>query len=113
MKYDLEERTLNFSIKLLKLSKAIKISLINRNIIEQVLRSGTSIGANYSEATGASSRKDFRNKIYLCKKEAQETRYWLKLLEDIEAENLLEINNLVQESHELTLIFNKIANSSN
>jgi four helix bundle protein len=97
----------------LKLAKGIKINHINRAMIDQLIRSSTSVGANYCEAIGGSSRKDFRNKICICKKEAQETRYWLRLLksvEDIEPESIV---SMIQESHELVLIFNKIAISSN
>ena len=80
MKYDLEERTTVFSEKIIELCKKISKNTITIPIIDQLIRSGTSIGANYTEANGASSRKDFKNKIYICKKEAMETKYWLRLL---------------------------------
>ncbi len=53
--------------------------MLNSNIISQLLRSATSVGANYHEANAASSKNDFRNKIYICRKEIQETEYWLDL----------------------------------
>lgn len=112
MKFDLEDRTTNFSKDILRLCKNIRITVINRNIIDQLLRSATSIGANYSEALGGSSKKDFRNKVHICKKEAQETRYWLNLLLEVVPEQEPSIVKLKQESHELVLIFNKIASSS-
>lgn len=75
-----QNRLLSFSVSIVKLAKNTPIDLTNRNIFEQLLKSSTSIGANYVEANNASSRADFRSKIFLAKKEASETRYWLKLL---------------------------------
>lgn len=111
MKYDLEWRLIKFSKNILHTIKKIVITPINSNIIYQVLRSATSIWANYHEANWASSKKDFRNKIYICRKEAQETYYRLDLLLDIEEIYNEELKNLFKESKELTLIFNKISSS--
>ncbi len=74
-KFNLEKRTTKFSIDVLDLCKSIKISIINQNIIKQILKSTTSVGANYFEANGA-----ITHKICICKKEARETKYWLMLL---------------------------------
>lgn len=74
-KYDLEERALEFSKKLINFIKPININITNDNTIKQLLKSGTSIGANYREANGAESKKDFRHKIAICKKESKETQY--------------------------------------
>lgn len=109
---DLEERTIRFSENVIDLVKKIKLTVLNKNIIEQLLRSSSSIGANYQEANGASSKKDFRNKIYLCKKEAMETKYWLRLLAKVEEKEKDIIRKLWKEAHELTLIFSKISKSS-
>ena len=76
----------------------------------QLVRSASSIGANYAEANNAGSKKDFRNKIYICKKESQETKYWLKVLKA--TLDTAELDILSQESHELNLIFQKIASST-
>ena len=73
MLYDLEKRVSTFSMSILKTIKLIRLTYLNKNIIGQLLKSWTSIWANYHEANGASSKKDFRNKIFLCRKEAQET----------------------------------------
>jgi len=62
------------------------------------------------EAINASSKKDFKNKLFICKKEAQETKYWLTILKECEANNL-EIDKLSQECHELNLIFQKSINT--
>ncbi|MEA3449745.1 MAG: four helix bundle protein [Patescibacteria group bacterium] len=113
MQYDLGDRTIKFSKNVVKLLKTIKQSSINRNIISQLLRSATSIGANYCEANNASSKKDFRNKMYISKKEIQETKYWIELLAETNKEKKKELRVLWQEAHELSLIFNKICNSLN
>jgi len=107
-KYDLEDRTLKFAQNVIQLSKSIQKNPINSNIIQQILKSSTSIGANYMEANGASSKKDFRNKIFICKKEAQETKYWLKLIKTTNPSLSEQVNSLWKESQELTLIFQKI-----
>lgn len=107
MNYDLEDRTKKFSIEVIRLCKSLKIDLHNENIVKQLLKSSTSVGANYREANGASSKNDFRNKIHICRKEIQETEYWLDLLN--EATDNLSLKELKQESHELKLIFSKIS----
>lgn len=111
-KYDLEERTTIFSEKIIGLCKKCLKNEITLPIINQLIRSGTSIGANYCEANGASSKKDFKNKIYFCKKESKETKYWLRLLANACDEVKGDCRNCWQEAQELTLIFSKIASSS-
>ncbi len=69
--YDLEERTAQFSEDIIDLAKAIRRDDVNRNIITQLTRAATSIGANYYEANASSSKKDFRNKIYISKKRSE------------------------------------------
>ena len=78
--YDLEDRTSKFSEDMIVFLSGIEKNIITIPIISQLVRSATSIGANYCEANGASSKKDFKNKIYICKKEAKETKYWLQLI---------------------------------
>jgi len=111
-KYDLEERTAKFGEDIIDLLRTIKSNDLSRNIIGQLVRSATSIGANYMEANGASSRKDFKNKIHICKKEAMETKYWLRMLAISQQESREKCRKLWQEAQELTLIFSKIAGSS-
>ena len=110
--YNLEERTAKFSEDILDLLRAVKNNDLSRNIISQLIRSATSIGANYMEANGASSKKDFKNKIHICKKEAMETKYWLRMLAKISLENQDKCRDFWKEAQQLTLIFSKIANSS-
>lgn len=113
-KYDLEERTARFAEEIVELCKKMPENIITIPIIDQLLKAATSIGANYCEANGASSKRDFRNKIFICKKESRETKYWLRLLaKSIESEDLQkESRHLWQETQEFNLIFSKIAASS-
>lgn len=111
-KYNLASRTQTFSENLLGFIKTLTITLLNKNLISQVLRSGTSIGANYMEADGAGSKKDFEHKISICRKEAKETLYWLNLLQKTNTSKEKNIDQLIQESKELSLIFSAILNKS-
>jgi len=70
-KYDLEDRTAKFGQDIILLARSLKRDVVNNPLINQIVKSGTSIGANYMEANGANSKKDFRNKIFICKKEAR------------------------------------------
>ena len=79
-KYDLEERTAKFGEDVIDFLKTIKVNEINSSLISQVVRSSTSIGANYGEADSAVSKKDFKNKIGFCRKESKETKNWLRML---------------------------------
>jgi len=79
-KYNLEKRTQEFGVGVIKCCKTVKYNSITDPIVRQLVRSSTSIGANYQEANGASSRKDFSHKISICKKEAKETHHWLIML---------------------------------
>lgn len=110
-KYNLEERTAIFGEQIIKLCRTIKSDKLSDPILNQLIRSGTSIGANYMEANGASSKKDFKNKIFICKKEAQETKHWLRMLKSFSLEQLEIIEKLWKEAQELTLIFQKITSS--
>ena len=111
-KYDLEERTARFGELVIQLCRDIEQDPITKPVVNQLVRSGTSIGANYMEANGASSKKDFTNKIFICKKEAQETKHWLRMLLGCTAGKTEEIGRLRQECQELTLIFQKISSSA-
>lgn len=106
--YDLEERTAKFSENIILLCKSSPKLVTTIPIIDQLIRSATSIGANYCEANGASSKKDFANKIYLCKKESKETMYWLRLLPKCADNQTEACLKLWQEAKELTKIFSKI-----
>jgi four helix bundle protein len=113
MKYDLEERTAKFGEDIIEFAKELPKNIITIPIINQLIRAGTSIGANYCEAIGASSKKDFRNKIFICKKESQETKHWLRMITKAVPECREKAIKLWKEAQELTLIFNKIVSKSN
>lgn len=107
-KYDLEERTAKFGEKILEFAKKIPQNPVTLPIISQLVRSGTSIGANYCEADGAESKKDFRHKIGICKKEAKETKHWLRMVAKAVPDLAPEAREYWQEAQELTLIFSAI-----
>mgnify|MGYP003393622048 CR=1 FL=1 len=109
--YDLEERTAKFGEDIIKLCLKLDRNAITTPLISQLIRSATSIGANYMEANGASSRKDFQNKIYICKKESQETKHWLRMLGVYFSNEKDKLRSLWEETQELTLIFQKITSS--
>ncbi len=102
----LESRMLDFSIAVISATRRVAKAPENDTITRQLIRSATSIGANYTEANNAASKLDFRNKIFLAKKEAAETRYWLKLL--IKVNPGLDLSVLLGETTELLLILQKI-----
>ena len=106
--YNLEERTAKFSGEIISFVKSVEKNIINNPLISQLVRAATSIGANYCEANGASSKKDFKNKIYICKKEARETKYWLQIIAEANPKQKEKCRKLWQEAQELTLIFSKI-----
>ena len=107
MKNDLEERTTKFGKEVILFVKNLKRDVINLPLISQIVRSSTSIGANYREARGASSRKDFKNKLFICKKEANETKHWLELIAETNPKTKAECRKLWKEAQELTLIFSQ------
>jgi four helix bundle protein len=105
---ELEERTVKFGENIIEFCMALKQDAISKPLISQIVRSGTSIGANYMEANGASSLKDFKNKIFICKKEAGETKFWLRMLTKYFPNKREETRKLWLECQELTKIFQKI-----
>ncbi|MFA7245312.1 MAG: four helix bundle protein [Candidatus Magasanikbacteria bacterium] len=112
MEYNLEKRTFDFSKSILNYLKGIEITNLNRAIISQLIRSATSVGANYREANSASSKKDFINKIAIVRKEINETKYWIELLGELKINNKNDLRSLWLETSELVRIFNKIYHSS-
>jgi hypothetical protein len=106
--YDLEERTGRFGEMIIEFVKTLERNEINRPLTGQLVEAGTSVGANYMEADGAESKKDFRHKIAICKKEAKETKHWLRMIRKANPHKAGECQKLWQEAHELTLIFSSI-----
>jgi four helix bundle protein len=110
--YNLEERTYKFGSEIIKLAKLLPVNLVNRKLVDQFVRSGTSVGANYREANETETKKDFQFRIRICRKEAKETVYWLKLLKDANLNFDLKIDPLVQEAGEFVKIFAAIVNKT-
>jgi|SRR3989338_1057384 len=111
--FDLEARTLKFGKNIVNFCAKLPQTNVFKPIIDQLIRSGTSLGANYYEATEASSRRDFLNKIAIAKKEAKETQYWLRLLAELLPLKITDIKTLSKEAQELNLIFAAIIRNSN
>jgi four helix bundle protein len=103
--YDLEERTAKFGEAIVLFTKSIPPGPVTFPLIGQLVRSGTSVGANYCEADEAGSKKDFRHKISICKKEARETKHWLRMIAAAVPELRPKAVPLWKEAQELNLIF--------
>ena len=106
--FDLEERTARFGEDIIRFARELKRDPVNTPLISQVVRSGTSVGANYMEAGAAQSGKDFDHKIGICKKEARETMHWLRMLAVADESSRQECRTMWREAHELTMIFSAI-----
>ena len=107
-KYDLEERTEKFTKDVIQLCKKLSRNTINIELVSQVVRASGSVGANYIEANESLSKKDFINRIKICRKEAKEARYWLKIAVSANPEIEKEAQALIQEATELMNIFGAI-----
>ena len=110
--YDLEERTLKFGKRIIHLAKALPKNIVNLKLIDQIIRSGTSMGANYREANETETKKDFKFRIRICRKEGKETIYWLNLIIEANPEFKERIKPLLQETTELVKIFAAILDKS-
>ena len=110
--YDLEDRTLEFSRRSRAFVKNLPKTLANIEDGKQLIRSSGSVGANYIEANEALSKKDFIMRIKICRKEAKESRYWLRLIDTNGKEQENEREELEQEATELTNIFGSILQKS-
>ncbi len=111
-KVELERRTKAFAVKIVRFVAALPRNKVTDTLGTQLLRSGTSLGANYREANRAQSRSDFIHKIALVEKEAAETQYWLELFEDARIADSEERQWLLQESDALLAIFTSIGKST-
>jgi four helix bundle protein len=109
-KHDLRKRTKAFALRVIKLYTALPAKNPARVLGNQLLRSGTSVGANYAEAVRARSDADFINKHHACLQELEETLYWLDLLTDGEFIKPSRIQPLKDEVNELIAIFVTIIN---
>ena len=110
--YDLEDRTLEFGKRIIRLCQALPKNSVNFKLMDQLVRSGTSVGANYREANETETKKDFLFRLRIARKEGKETIYWLNLI--IEANTCLadRIKPLVDETGELVKILATIIEKS-
>lgn len=107
--YDLKERIFAFVLKVIALSRKLPNDTVHKIFIGQIIRSASAVGAIYEEADGTPTKKDFVYKMGLVKKEAKETKYWLRLIRATSDSNLYgEIDLLLQENEELIRIFSSI-----
>lgn len=106
--YDLEDRTLAFAKRAVSFCRSLPRTGVDGELARQLVRSCTSVGANYIEANESLGKKDFLMRIRICRKEAKESEYWLKLLEPVSRELSSEREALLQESTELMRIFGSI-----
>lgn len=105
-KKDIKQRTFEFSLKIIQFISKLPNQKIYWSLGDQLLRSGTSIGANVIEGQGSSSRKEFINYVRIAFKSAKETEYWLKLFKESNLTTSNEVDKLTQESVEITKILN-------
>lgn len=109
---DIQDRTFNFGVRVIRLVDKLPRTLAATEIGRQLLRSGTSIGANVQEADAAESKSDFIHKMSIALKEARESRYWLKLIDATILAKNEEVQSLIKEATELTkILFTIIANA--
>jgi four helix bundle protein len=113
---EIQERALEFGVHIIKFADKLPITMSGNVIAKQLVRSGTSIGANMEEADGAATKNDFINKVTIARKEARETRYWLRLISKAgivnNKLNIDKLNELIVESLELMRILSAIINKS-
>jgi four helix bundle protein len=109
MEKDLADRLFNFVIEVLKYLRTIKDDYESRVLKHQLVKSCTSVGANYEESQGASSRSDFNHKVKISLKEIRETNYWLRIFQTLELGDIDECTRLYNESEELKKILGAIS----
>ncbi|MFA5888876.1 MAG: four helix bundle protein [Candidatus Paceibacterota bacterium] len=107
-KFDLEERTAKFGENIIIFCSGLIKNEITKPIINQLVKCGTSVGANYCEADDAESGKDFKHKIGICKKESRETKHFLRMVAVAVPDCREKAIKLWIEAKELNLIFNSI-----
>ena len=109
-RFDLEDRTLRFAKEIINFCKKLPNNTINFKLIDQIIRSAGSIGANYREANDSLSKKDFIHRLRITRKESKETIFWLELIK--ESNKNVNINNLIDECSQLRNIFSTIINKN-
>ncbi|MGD8741019.1 MAG: four helix bundle protein [Desulfobacterales bacterium] len=105
---DLEKRTRQFAVRIIKISAKLPNTPEGRVVRNQLTKAGTSVGANYREANRARSKADFRNKIKICESESSETQFWLEVIKEVKWLKLEEIKADYDECSELLALFTSI-----
>jgi four helix bundle protein len=111
-KYDLGERCLEFAVRIAKYLNKLPNEMSAKEYSRQLIRSSASIGANIEEADGTLSKRDFINKMVISRKEARESKYWLRLIQRTQNINQEESGFLIQEAEEIKLIISSIINKT-
>ncbi|MGD9105007.1 MAG: four helix bundle protein [Desulfobacterales bacterium] len=106
---ELERRTRKFAVQIIKISAKLPNTPEGRVVRTQITKAGSSVGANYREANRARSKADFRNKIRICEGEANETQFWLEVINDLEWLPWEDIKSEYEESSELLALFTSIS----
>ena len=106
--YDIYERTFQFACSVVRLHRTLAKKTADRVAANQLLRAGTSVGANLEEANGAQSRADFIAKMRIVLKEARESHYWLRLIEATEMAPLDDVHPLVIEANAIVSVLTTI-----
>jgi four helix bundle protein len=104
---DLGDRLLEYGARIIKLVESLPSTVVGRRVGDQLLRSGTSAGANYEEARGAQSKDDFVHKLQIALKELRESNYWLRLLVKSGKISAERMNDLLDESNQLRAMLSK------
>jgi four helix bundle protein len=111
-KRDIVERTFNFSIEIIKLISLLPKNSLGFALTNQIVRSGTSIGANVEEAQGAISKKEFIQRMQIALKEARETRYWIRIIIETKLAKEAAVNNILDENNQLLGILSTIVKNA-
>ncbi len=111
-KNDLSQRIYNFALRIVNLVRSLPKEMAAYEIGKQLIRAGTSVAANYDEATVAFSKEDFTYKLSIAFKEAKETNLWLRLLKDSGIVNSVVVDGIIRESDEIKKILGKSVKTS-
>ncbi len=112
-KFDLTERTVRFGETAIGFARQVSLDTVTTPLVGQLVRSATSVGANYCEADEAGSRKEFRYRISVCNREIRETKHWLRMIAVAAPGHKEDARRLWKEANELNLIFSAIYHHSN
>ena len=102
--FDIRERTFLFGVRIVKFIRSMPKDVAGVEVARQLLRAGTSVGANVEESDGPESKKDKIHKLSIARKEAKESRYWLRIVKEVELSSSAEVDELIAESLELVKI---------